>query len=90
MSAGLLFWDPNDVTPAMAELSEQGFDDFEVLSEIDDEGPTIFLTARITLDMDDHDFFQWIGALVEPLGGDAWTAGTDHDPPAPAVRGRLH
>ena len=46
MCADLLFWDPgDDVNPAIADLIELGFDDFEEVMEFDDCGPTVFLTA---------------------------------------------
>jgi hypothetical protein len=91
MWADLLFWDPGDVNPAIADLIELGFNDFEEVMEFDDCGPTVFITARITTDMGNLEFFGWIIARVELMGGDAWQYGVDANPPAPPdVRGRLH
>lgn len=68
MQADLLFLDPNDVGEGSAALIENGFD-VEVLDDwIDDFGPTVFVRARITTELDADRFFDWVKNLVEPLG----------------------
>ena len=75
MQADLLFLDPNDVSEGSAALIEHGFD-VEVLDDwIDDYGPTIFIRARITTNVTEDDFFDWVQSIVEPLHGDVMETG---------------
>jgi hypothetical protein len=84
MDAEILFLDPNDVGPGSAVLIEHGFD-VEVLDDwVDDYGPTIFIRARITTDVAEDRFLDWVVNIVEPLHGDVVEAGLSHPPQASA------
>jgi hypothetical protein len=73
MEAEILFLDPNHVNAGTAALTAQGFD-VEVLDWVDPYGPTVWIKARITTDIDDR-FMDWVMKLIAPLGGDLVEAG---------------
>ena len=88
MQADILFLDPDDLNPGIAKLVEHGFD-VETLDDwIDEYSPTIFIRARITTEIDEGHFLDWVQSIVEPLGGDTTEAGFA-DPP-PDGRAGLH
>jgi hypothetical protein len=72
--AEILFLHPNDVDPCAAVLNERGFD-VEVLNWIDPCGPTVWIKARITADITEVFFFDWVRHLVGPFNGDLIEAG---------------
>jgi hypothetical protein len=89
MDAEILFLDPKDVGPGSAVLIEHGFD-VEVLDDwVDDYGPTIFIRARITTDVAEDRFLDWVVNIVEPLHGDVVEAGLSHPPQASACNRRV-
>lgn len=79
MVAEILFLNPDHVSPAVAALVDQGFDDVEILDwkdVTDDEvRPTVWIYAWTTSELNDWDFSLWTGAIVQPLGGDVVEAG---------------
>jgi hypothetical protein len=87
MDAEILFLDPNDVSSGSAALIEHGFD-VEVLDDrIDDYGPAMWIQARITTDVAEDDFFDWVESVVNPLRGDVLEAGLSDQPPAGRLPG---
>ena len=74
MEAEVLFLDPNDVGPGSAALVEHGFN-VEVLDWVDPYGPTVWIKAQVTSELDEHRFFDWVASIVEPLHGDVVEAG---------------
>jgi hypothetical protein len=76
MLADILFLDPNDMNPGVAALTELGFD-VEVLDDwIDECGPTVFIRAQITTELDEDRFFNWVSSIVEQFrSGDVIEAG---------------
>jgi hypothetical protein len=75
MMAEILFLDPCDVKPAIAELSELGFE-VEVFDDlIDPYGPTVWIEVTGESGLDEKQFFKWISRFVGPLGGDVVEAG---------------
>lgn len=74
MEAEILFLDPDDVAPGSATLIEHGFD-VEVLDWIDDYRPTVFIRAKITSELDQDHFFDWVLNLVWSIRGDVVEAG---------------
>jgi hypothetical protein len=75
MQADVLFLDPHDLNPGIAVLVEHGFDVENLDDWIDECGPTVFIRARITTEIDEDHFFDWMQSIVEPLGGDTIEAG---------------
>ena len=74
-TAEIIFLNPADMNPAIAELIELDFD-VEVLDDwIDDEGPAMWILAHAITELDDRAFFDHVQAIVEPLGGDVGAAG---------------
>jgi hypothetical protein len=68
MTAEIIIDDPNDLNEATAALIEQGFD-VEFLDDwIDDEGKVIWLLADALTELDQSEFFNWVGGLVSPFG----------------------
>ena len=77
MIAECLFLDPNDLSPGSAALVERGFD-VEVLDWIDDCGPTVWVKARITSELDEYRFLDWVKTIIEPFSsGDVVEAGLE-------------
>jgi hypothetical protein len=74
MQADFCFCNPDDAGPATAVLIEHGFE-VENLDWIDEYGPTVFIRARITTEIDEDHFLDWAQNLIEPLGGDTMEAG---------------
>lgn len=75
MDAEILFLDPADVNPAIAELIKRDFR-VEIYEDmIDEAGPTVFIRATGFSEHDNSTFFEWVQAIVEPLGGDVTEAG---------------
>jgi hypothetical protein len=57
------------LTPGVAALAELGFA-VTVLDWVDDCGPTVWIKARITSELDENRFLDWMSSVVRPLGGD--------------------
>ena len=75
MRAEILFPDPNDMHPAIAELIERDYE-VEFLDDwIDDESPAVWIMAWTLSEDDDLGFFHEICALANSLGGDVVEAG---------------
>jgi hypothetical protein len=81
MDADILFHNPDDVNPGIAELVQHGFT-VEVLDLVDPEGPTVFVRARTVTELDMSTFFDWAQSIIEPLQGWLHEAGPS-DPPSP-------
>jgi hypothetical protein len=75
MDAEILFPNPADVNPAIAELIKRDFSVEIRKDKIDEGGPTVFIRATVFTEHDDSTFHSWVQAIVEPLGGDVWEAG---------------
>jgi hypothetical protein len=75
MQADVLFLDPADLNPGIAALVELGFEVENLDDWIDEAGPTVFLRVRITTEVDEHHFLDWLQSIVEPVGGDVVEAG---------------
>ena len=68
MSAELLFHNPAHVNPAIAELIERDFD-FQIHENMIDEcGPAVFMWVTVISELDEHAFFKWVQAIIEPNG----------------------
>ena len=74
MDAEILFTNPADVNPAIAELIERDFSVKICEDMIDECGPTVFILAIVITEHDASTFFGWVQAIVEPLGGDVTQA----------------
>jgi hypothetical protein len=75
MQAEIIFLNPDDLTPATAKLIESDFD-VEFLDDwFDDDGPAVWIYARTVSDLDPSSFFDFVKALIEPVGGDVVQAG---------------
>jgi hypothetical protein len=69
MTAEIIFLNPADMNPTIAELIELDFD-VEVLDDwVDDEGPTIWILANAITELNQSAFFDRAKTIVEPLGG---------------------
>jgi hypothetical protein len=76
MAAEIIFLDPADMNPTIAELTELDFD-IELLDDwIDDEGPAVWIRATILTELEAAAFFDWVKTIVKPLGGDVVEAGS--------------
>lgn len=88
MSADCCFVHPDDARDGIAALTKRGFE-IKVLEDwIDEAGPTVFIRAWITIEIDEGRFFDWVQSIVDPLGGDTIEAGptdeaslADNSPP---------
>jgi hypothetical protein len=72
--AEILFLDPNDVNGGVAALAEHGFS-VQILDWVDPHGPTIWIEAQATSELDENQFFDWVASIVAPFGGDVVCAG---------------
>jgi hypothetical protein len=84
MLADVLFLDPADANPGTAALIEHGFNVEHLVDWIDECGPTIFFRIRITTELGENRFHDWVQSIVEPLGGDTIEAGLEYPPPQAA------
>jgi hypothetical protein len=64
MSAEILFLDPDDVEPAIAELTARGFE-VEILPGKDPCGPTVFIMARLMTELSQDAFHDLVHPIVE-------------------------
>jgi hypothetical protein len=80
MQADILFLDPADVNPGVAELIENDFD-VQILDLIDPYGPTVWIRAWAVTELDASAFFDRTQAIIEPLEGWLYEAGLA-DPPS--------
>ena len=78
MDAEVLFPNPADVDPAIAELTALGFRIKIREDMIDEGGPTVFILATGFTEHSLGTFFDWMQTIVAPLGGDVWDAGYAH------------
>ena len=78
MMAEIIFRNPGDMNPAIADLI--GFDfEVRVLDDwIDDDGPAVWIVAT-TLSGLSQSAFHSVRAIAEPLGGDVVEAGLAPD-----------
>jgi hypothetical protein len=67
MQADVLFLDPRDAGPGTAVLIEHGFDVEPLVDWIDEAGPTVFIRCRITTELDEDRFFDWVSDIVDRL-----------------------
>ena len=75
MDAEILFHNPDDVNPGIAELVQHDFD-VEILDDlIDPFGPTIWVRARTITELDADQFFSWMLGIVESVNGWLYEAG---------------
>jgi hypothetical protein len=76
MMAEVIFLDPYDVKPAIAELNELGFK-AEILEHlIDPYSPAVWIETWGESNLSENQFFHWIIRIVGLLGGDVLEAGT--------------
>jgi hypothetical protein len=75
MVAEIIFLNPNDMNPAIAELTELDFDVEFLVDWIDDESSAVWIKACVLSELDPSGFFHWIMSVVEPLGGDVVEVG---------------
>jgi hypothetical protein len=75
MVAEIIFLDPADMNPAIAELIELDFDVEFLVDWIDDEGPAAWILATTLSKLGDDAFFDWMNSIIEPLGGFVVEAG---------------
>ena len=80
MDAEILFPNPTDVNPAIAELLKRDFSVKIREDMIDESGPTVFILATVFTEHDDSTFHNWVQKIVEPLGGDVWEVPVMHMP----------
>jgi hypothetical protein len=76
MEAEVLFLNPNDVSHGIAVLERNDFRT-EILDWIDPYGPTVWIKARTSTELDDNAFLDWVASLVGPEG-DVVEAGLTH------------
>jgi hypothetical protein len=75
MVAEVIFSNPAEMNPAIAELIELDFD-VEALDDwIDDDGPAVWLLASALTELGESAFFDRVKNIVEPLGGYVVEAG---------------
>ena len=75
MFAQVMFLNPNDLNRGSAELIEHDCD-VEYLDDwIDHYGPAVWINVWTLSELDDTSFFDWVQAIVEPIGGDVCEAG---------------
>jgi hypothetical protein len=76
MTAEILFDCPERMKPAIAHLTELGFE-VEVLDwvgpELDDDH--VWVLATIRCELDQNEFLDWMMSIVEPFHGDVVDAG---------------
>ena len=79
MMAEIIFRNPGDMNPAIADLI--GFDfEVRILDDwIDDDGPAIWIVATTLSGLSQSAFFHSVRAIAEPLGGDVVEAGLAPD-----------
>ena len=75
MVAEIIFLEPDDVHPAVVELTELGFD-CEVLHWTEPCSDAMWILARIDTELGMDAFAEWVGQIVDGLGGDLVDAGT--------------
>lgn len=75
MTAEIIFLSPDDVCPAVSELTELGFD-CEVLHWVDDDSDAMWILARLDTELDVGGFAELVQTLVAGIGGDLVDAGT--------------
>jgi hypothetical protein len=82
MEGELLFFDASDVNAGLAELI-----DLDVAAEVlpdrfDPCGTSATWVSFLTItDLDEGCFFDWLQAIVQPLGGEVLEAGVAGPPP---------
>jgi hypothetical protein len=70
MQADIVFHDPGDVSAATAALIELDFD-VQILEDmIDDYSPAVFVRATVVTEIEERNFFDWLQAIIDPLGGE--------------------
>jgi hypothetical protein len=80
MNAELLFLDPDDLDTAMPKLIEHGLTITRLDDWVDPCGPTVWIIASLSTELDQDGFFDWIKNIVDPLDGDVVVAGLGWDP----------
>ena len=80
VEAVVLFHSPSDLGPGTAALVEYGFE-FENLDYVDPYGPTVWIRAKGTSELDLSGFFDWVQGIVEPLHGFLQEASLSDSPP---------
>ena len=77
--AEIIFRNPGDMNPAIAELIEFDFE-VRILDDwIDDDGPAVWIVATTLSGLSQSAFFHSVRAIIEPLGGDVVEAGLAPD-----------
>ena len=64
MQADILYLDPAKARPGVAILIPQGFEVEPLVDWVDECGPTVFYRVRITTELDESAFFDWVQTLV--------------------------
>jgi hypothetical protein len=69
MTAEVIIDNPNDLNEVTAALIEEGFDVEFLHDWIDDGGSkVIWLLVDARTEVDQDEFFAWVGAIVAPFG----------------------
>jgi hypothetical protein len=82
MQADILYLDPAKARPGVTILIAQGFEVEPLVDWVDECGPTVFYRVRITTELDESAFFDWVQTLVDPFDGDTIEAGLADPLPA--------
>jgi len=75
MVAEVIFLDPNDLNRGSAELIERDFEVEYLVDWIDDYSGAVWVNAWTLSELDGISFFNWVQAIVAPVGGDVVEAG---------------
>jgi hypothetical protein len=75
MQADVLFLDPADANPGIAALIEHGFDVEHLVDWVDEAGPTVFFRIRLTTELGEDRFHDWVQGIVDLHNGDCIEAG---------------
>jgi hypothetical protein len=84
MLADVLYLDPAEAKPGIAVLIEHGFEIEPLTDWVDEAGPTVFFRIRISTELDENAFFDWVQNLVDRFGGDTIEAGLEFPSPQAA------
>jgi len=84
MLAQVMFLEPDDLPCGSAELIEHGFEVGYLDDWMDDYSRAVWINVWTLCELDASSFFDWVEAIVEPLGGEVLEAGLAAPPTAPS------
>ena len=76
LTAEIIFLEPDDVRPAIGEVTERGFE-CEVLHWDDPYSEATWVLARLDTELDIDGFWKLVKSIVNGLGGDLVEAGPE-------------